>query len=631
MRKAQVFAGAIATLAIFASGSAKADGGTVVLNTFNDVLPKMIGDGLGPKKTDGSPRVGKNTGVGYMDSQVKIDDSVAAKANFATEVPLLITATRTSNTAVNTGGNPSYMQGAFSVVKLTSAGPQLSTMQEVDLPQLNGERNWQKPNIVATDKYYLLVAASEDNGNNNNPQVVAFVYDKTTLQPVKVLNTNRGDSTKKPTNLIQLSGKQDGQQYGPHSIARVAPNSFVMGVQRNNQNAYVMRVTVDETPATGVNLQVNYLTRVIDNARHCRPEVTSDGYLTSVEANNQPADIGVRLLKFDLNTGKVLNDASGKPMSILVAKSSPGNNKYAVQPNIADLGNYIGVTYQMSEKTRGAGGHTGGSNLSMAQVFDKATLKPMMATPSMAVAPYARHAAGTATLWGEEGKEMQTLVSLGGSSIGTGKGFAQMIPLDQTGALGTKDPAKLYEVSRYSDIAGTIVRGKRNPNDQGRGFIYALGGVPNPGFNGGATAFMPEVKTFMASAVSGYTSATTATQAARESIWLSLVPSTWKAGLQTTPGQATPTPGTNPDGTGPLPRTDAPATNPSPGATEPGSVIPGGDSPTPPGDDPNFGGQGGGCSVSSTNASTGATGGIFLALGLALLGLRRKGSKQEEA
>src|SRR5262249_43075936 len=159
-----------------------------------------------------------------------------------------------------------------------------------------------------------------------------FVYDKTTLQAVKVLNTNRGNSLLKPTNLIELSGKNDGQQYGPHSIARVAgtDNAFFLGVQRNNNDAYVMRVNV--VPGSGgVTLEVPYLEKVIDNARHCRPDVIMDastpniGYLTSVEANNQPADIGVRALTFDVSTGKVIK-------SVLVAKSQPGNNKYAVQP-----------------------------------------------------------------------------------------------------------------------------------------------------------------------------------------------------------------------------------------------------------------------------------------------------------
>ncbi len=636
MNKSRFCAALIGALALLAADSANADpaGSTIVLNTYNRVLPQLIGDALGPTTTVNNvkvPKVGRNTGVGYMDSQLKMDDSPAAKANFGSEVTLLITATRTDN-KVNDNSDNSYMQGAFSVVKLAATGPQVDQMKTINLPRLEGDRAWQKPNIAATNKYYLLIAASEDNGASGNPQVVAFVYDKVTLQPVHVLNTNRRDggvngtpsTTLKPTNLIELSGDNDGQQYGPHSIQRVSASSFVLGVQRNNDNAYVMRVTVDEAPTTGVNLKIDYLKRVVDNAQHCRPDVapiaegSTTAFLTSVEANSQPADIGVRVLSFDVNTGKVIK-------SVLVVKSEPKNNKYAVQPNIADLGKYLGLSYQMSEKTRKGDdqGHTGGSNLSMLMMLDKTTLAPV-GTSIMAVAPYARHAASVGALWGEVGKEMPSVVSLGGSSTGTGKGFAQIVPVDVPGSkLGTKDPAKLYEVSKYSDIAGTVVRGKRNPNNQGRGFIYALSNIPNPGYGGGNTAFMPEVKTFIGSAVQGYTNADTAKLAARESIWLSLVPSTWVPGQQTMPGGATDKPGTNADGTGPLPRVNGPSTSTDPNATGPGSVIPGGPSPEPGGFRPGLDDAEAGCSV-SRHGTTGGTGALVLVgLGL-LLALRRK-------
>ncbi len=649
MKTSRICTVALSTLAIVgATASAKADvpqaggqtGGTVVLNTYHQILPKMIGDLLGPTKTDAAgnkvPRVGRCTGVGFMDPQLKVDDSPTAATSFATDVPLLFIATRTANT-VNPNSNNSYMQAAFAVTHLTTQGPQVDAMQYVELPELEGDRTFAKPNIMATNKYYLLVGASEDNGQNNNPQIVAFVYDKATMKPVKVTNTNRSNSLLKPTNLIELSGNNDNQQYGAHSIARVqgTDNAFVMGVQRNNNNAYVLRTDVIEDAAGGgVKLDVKYLNRVIQNAQHCRPDVvtnSADGktaYLTSVEANTQPANVGVRLLSFDVTTGKVIKTA-------LIAKSDPKNNKYAVQPNIADLGKYIAVSYQTSAAVRGGpgngnNGHTGGINESNLAMFDKTTLAPV--GPMMSnVAPYARHAGAIGATWGPEGSEMPVVVSMGASSTGTGKGFVQILPLDSVNnVIGTKDPLKLYATSTYSDIAGTVVRGKRNPNNQGRGFIYAQGGIQNPGYNKGATAFMPEVKTLIGSAVQGYTSADTAKLAARESIYLSLVPASWIPSTPTIPGGPTGTPGVGPDGqpsvTGPLPRVNVPGTNPSPNAEPPPSVIPGGDSP-----DPNSGafhngldGANSGCAVSTTGTSTGGAGGLFLVgLGM-LLALRRK-------
>jgi MYXO-CTERM domain-containing protein len=649
MKRSYRYAGILAALTCL-SAPALADnpsnGGTIVLNTYSKVMPKLIGDHLGPFKTVNGmqvPRVGRRTGVGQFNPQIKIDDSPSAAANFGSKVTFLITTTRSDLTPTN---DNSYYQGAFALVDLTSAGVQDTAMQYVELPRLDWNRNWQKPNVMATDKHILLVAASEDNGlDNGNPQVVAFVYDKATLQPVQVLNSNRQDSTLKPTNLIELSGKNDGQQYGPHSIQRIpgTANSFVMGVQRQNQNAYVLGVTVDESPAGGaVNLNVNYLTRVIQNARHCRPQVITNaadngvGFLTSVEADRQPADIGVQALKFDLNTGRVL-------ARTYVAKSSPGNNKYAVQPEIADMGDKIVVSYQMSERTRrGSGpgdgqGHTGGSNFSYVQVLNKADLSPAAAaTPS--VSAYARHAGIQSMMWGEAGKEIPAIASISGSAEGTGAGFLQVVPWDTTmNTMGTKDPGKLYTLATYTDVAGVVVLGDNNPQDQARGFLYGVPNVPNPGYGGGANAFMPEVKTFLASAVQGYTNAAQIPYHARESIYLSLVPATWVAGQPTTPGSVTPTPGTGPGGIGPLPRTNLPGTNTNPQAQPPPSVIPGGPGPQGP-SEPGSGGGGvygpgngpeanAGCSVSTTGA-TGASGLGGLLIGLGALFMARRSRKE---
>src|SRR5438309_9323930 len=45
------------------------------------------------------------------------------------------------------------------------------------------------------------------------------------------------------------------------------------------------------------------------------------------------------------------------------------------------------------------------------------------------------------------------------------------------------DPGKMYQVAQYADVANVQARGKRNPNDQAKGFINGLGIVPNPGFD----------------------------------------------------------------------------------------------------------------------------------------------------
>lgn len=626
MKTARLSAAILATIAAATapSGAARAaEGETVLLPTFSKVM--IVGDELGPKR-DGLPRVGDKTGSGVVHSRVVLDDSPAAKAK-ATETSLLLTYTRSDTQANNAG---SYLQGGFAVVKLTDTGaPQL--VKQVDLPRLNGEQGFLKPNIQATDDFIVLTGASADNGATNNPQSVVYVYDKNTLERVRIVNSPRNQE--KPLNLISQAvaddadannATQDNNQRGPHSMVRIpgAPNSFLIGQQRNNANAEVLRFTVTKVGG-GAEVHVNYLRRVIDKAQHCRPQVTPDGFLTAVEADNQPADIGIQLLKINLQTGAVQKRVD-------VIKADPGKNRYVAGPMVADMGDkYIAVSYQMSQKIGRNNGnaHTGGANTSHVRLYDKATMEPLGA-PLESVAGYARHAVSFGTMWGE-GDGVPTFASLSGSSTGTGKGLVQMIPMDMTkNTLGLKDPMKLYVASKYSDVANLAVRGLNNPNDQGRGFLEGVSGVPNPGY-GKPNGFMPEVKTFAASAIAGYTNEQTKAIGRRESLWLSLIPTTWKPGIKTAPGEVTDKPGANPDGTGPLPRSGSPATDTSPNAQSPSGPNDGEGEQTE-GEGTARGGlgpQASGCSVGAAGSESGA--GLVLLAVCGVMAMARR--KREEA
>ena len=174
MKTARLSALILATLAVAvapARESKAAEGETVLLPTFSKVM--IVGDNLGPMR-NGEPRVGDKTGSGVVHSRVVLDDSPAAKAKAATEVNLLLTYTR-SDTQKNNNG--SYLQGGFAVVKIANTG--LPTLvKQVDLPRLNGEQGFLKPNIQATDDFIVITGASADNGATNNPQSVVYVYDR---------------------------------------------------------------------------------------------------------------------------------------------------------------------------------------------------------------------------------------------------------------------------------------------------------------------------------------------------------------------------------------------------------------------------------------------------------------------
>lgn len=622
MKMSRISAAVVSTLALFAAGHAHAEGatsdtgGTVRLDTVHKMW--VSGDDRGPN------RVGKNTGAGIMDANFMFDQTAEAKAKFGTEVLIGAVYTRSSNTPNN---DNSYMQGGFALGKITEKGVELG--QPIDLPVLNGERAFMRPLLAFTPKYVVLIAASEDNNSNNgNPKPVMWLADKTTGQLVKIANNTRGPNSSKPTDLI-TQALQDGinvnnpnNQRGPHMIKPITDNSFLVGMQYNNQAQEVFRVTVNDDAT----VRMNWLRRYSNNAVHNRPHVSytageGEGYMTAIECNAQPANIGLRLTKFNIDTGALID-------SKIIVRAQPNQNRYVAEPHIADVGDKLAIGFAYSAKARnrnGNNGHAGGGNVTQLALFSKSTLSQvgdMLQTP----ANYQRHAGYFSTTYGPNGEKAVGVIS--GSSTGTSKGLLQIIPLKADGTLGLKDPMKMYTVSTYSDVANLQARGKRNPNNQAKGFINGLGNVPNPGFDkpGG---FYPEVKSFSMSTVTGYSGQEAASRGLKESLWLSLVPATWKEGLKTTPGAPS-----DSAGTGPAPRTSDPATDPSGDATsqEGDNVLEGTEATTPDdvggGSRAALGTDNGGCSVAQGSSSSSGVFGFGIALAAALVAARRK---REEA
>jgi MYXO-CTERM domain-containing protein len=538
----------------------------------------VSGDEKGPN------RIGKNTGAGVMDAALAWDSLSAATDK--TKVDLAVIYTRSDNEA---NGNDSYLQGGVAFATLTAKG--VVPGIEVALPRLNGERTFMRPEVgFLPNNRALLMAASEDNGVNNNPTPVAFVISRTDGRTLTIPNSTRGAANiNKPTNLI-LTATQQGLVFanpntgtrGPHTIQQVNENTFVVGMQYNNQaqEAYSITVTDDNS------IHMNWLVRYSDTAQHCRPQVAiapaaRTGYIAAVEANQQPADIGIRVTEFDVATGRPLQ-------SKIVVRSQPTQNRYVSEPVMGLMGDKLALTYGIGAQVRNGAnnnnqnGHAGGKKIDAAVLLDKADLS-VIGQPIVGVGQYGRHGSSFVTGYGPNADPALAVIS--GSSTGTGAGFIQMFPLKSDGSLGIKDAAKVYQVSPFSDVANVQTRGKRNPNNQGRGFITGLGNLPNPGFTTdptlAATNFMPEVKQLSFSTVTGYSGADAMAKGLKNSIWLSLVPAAWQSGLQTMPGKATETPGTNADGTGPAPRSAGQATNPSGDVASGGTSVIGGEATHP--------------------------------------------------
>ena len=521
---------------------------TTVLPTFSRVAVDTNGTTFGPKK------IGKNTGAGVMDTNLSY-------RVIGEEVYFVMCYTRSATTP---NRNNSYMQGGLQLARLTDHGVEFGT--PVELPVLDGERAWQRCHADLTDDagFVLTTAASEDNGVNNNPQPVAFVLKRTGLDLalVKIPNSTR-TSIDKPTNLIQTALAQGitvpnpNDQRGLHSSVETRDDTWAYGMQYNNQAHEGISVSV----AADASIKVNWLKRYSDHAQHCRPRVAYDAkhdiiMSAAVEADNQPAEIGFRIAIIDPVTG------DAKPnLNKVVYKSDPKNNKYVSEPScgFADRADSdpnapasIMCGFAMTSKARdrnGNNGHAGGGQVPNALLISAADLKTV-GSPLPAAAPYGRHAHMFLTNYGDSGGVAAMYV--GGSSTGGGAGKMQTITFNAPGEMAPLSSSQVYTVGTFSDVANLPARGKRNPNNQGKGFINGRPNVRNPGF-GKPAGFMPEVKSFSAFALAGFSDAAAKDTGLRESLWFSLVPATWKEGLSTMPGDPTDKPGTLPDGLGPLP------------------------------------------------------------------------------
>jgi hypothetical protein len=544
--------GALIIAALVPRASADEGGGAqaVVLDTFSRVW--IEGDQLGP--TDGTlPRLEKNTGAGIMDANVAFDRT-AAQSN----PDELLLGTVFTRSALQPNRSNSYLQGGFALAKLTAKGVELGP--RIDLPELEGQRAFMRPLIGFTPNHAVILAASEDNAVNANPKPVVFVADKAAGGLVPIANSTRPGDPTKPTNLVvqaladlgRAAVTDPGGQRSPHSIVPVGERSFVVALQHNNNATEAFRFTV--TPDAAVH--VDWWQRFSDTAQHARPQIAitpdaTTGFMTAVEARQQPAEIGIRLTKFDV--------ASGGPIaSKIVIHADPASGNYVAEPSIGLAGDKVAIGYAMVAPIRhkaaaNAAGHAGGSGVAFVGLFDATSLDPI-GDPLAGAAPFSRHAHLFATEFGANREPAVAYIA--GSSTGMQGASEQLLTLGDHG-IAAKDPQKVFAVSTFSDVANVQARGKGNPQNQAKGFINGLGAVPNPGFGKGNQAFMPEVRSFSISTITGYTDSAAAALGRRNSLWLSLVPASWQEGLTVVPGKPTDKPGANADGTGPAQPVDA--------------------------------------------------------------------------
>lgn len=609
---------AISTMGLFAAGEASADPVAAPDQTTKAIPTVLQKIHLGALPR---PNITQNSGTGVVDTHVNY---------YGNTIAMLWTG---SDSTVNQNSNNSYMRGQFSIWQLTDKGLE-QKVAPTWLTKLNGDRAFMRPNVIMTHggKYAVMIGASEDNGINNNPMPVAFVVNTQTGQLVTIKNNTRGQNSQKATNLVQaaLNGgfqvNNPNNQRGPHSVCAINDTDILIGQQYNNQRGEVVRLNVVENGDGSVNLNVPYIKTFEPNSQHARPMIAcplgpataarSSFVMTTVNANTQPANVGVTVAIVDPATGNTSK-------KVLAAASNPGQNIYMVQPSVTYLNDkYVALEWQMSAKTaarNNGNAHRGGSNVSKLAILDATTLQKMDEKTAVGVA--SSHADSCSLTYGANGDPAVGVIS--GSRTGTGGGHVMIHPVGADGKIAEIDRLnRVFQVAKYTDVGQNIVRGKRNPNNQGRGFVKCTGGLQNPGFGKGDAAFMPDVKSFTVSLIAGFDGdARQQGQGDKPyAAQLALIPASWDVKVNGVPGPVVD--GNDPSTKGPLPSAPTPSNNGTSGGAEGDQ---GGDDPfSGYGNGQQNAPQGGGCSVSNKSSSTGGFALIGLAVGLVALGARRK-------
>ena len=695
--RARVCASLIVGLgAIGLSGHASADTALPTASTGSIVLDTMIVQARLPSN---NLKIGKQLGTGSM-------DPVIAQIS---PTKILI-----ADTASTTPDGNNGLQGTLTLIELTKDGPKV--VDQLSMPREDGERVHMKMNLVPIDyksgnqtggtltaagtARVLVTYATEDNNgdpgaageqgsNNGNPQTVGWILNvsgapSTTFAPGPLSNalntkgTRTGPATMTlthKTNMVSLTGTQDGQQYGAESVVCKDANCSI-ALQRNNNTTTIagFSVNADGSMTKTVNRTTNN-----QNGQHSRPVFAADfkgrQFEAIVETNDQPA----RNVKIWENNPATTQTIKAQRVAAYI----PGNGQagaastalYLSRPYagaVRDLSDalkpeakaalqaqspiftFYGVVAPVRNRNQVGGdnqnGHGGGATRTMLAALNPNTMLPMDGTsnaltslpqndtqPSsvrMNAANFGRHASMImANAYGPVGAALPAAIVLSAPSTGSTGGFAQFVPYDPvTGKFDVRANKNKFTLG-FADIA-TQSRGKRNPNDQAGAFLGGITDVVNP-FYGDATAKQPEVKSYTIVPVSGAFNITGATADTSMGLRISMIPQTWNAAVAVTPGDAKPSSDV-PNGPSPI--------KPSGSASGDTAGSPGGDTtktnpdgtPSNGGDDPSQQGGGfgpdsataGGCSVSTTHTSN--LGGLALAgLGLAGLFVRRNRKSEQ--
>jgi MYXO-CTERM domain-containing protein len=485
--------------------------------------------------------------------------------------------------------NNGYWEGKVAMIQLNAeAAPTIVTTKQIS--NFDGDRPFNHPRLASAGDYAVVNFASTIEDPNTTNQYVMIVDSSAEVPEIQGTSLN-GDNqvTDSHGNVVKTVlnvGENDGDNHGAAEMHYVGKDTngvdhFLGGYLHNNNDTYIFGLSVQKS-ATGYRVTQDWKTLIARPANIGRPTCAVTGATTATccaaKGNNRPPEIGIQCVAMDTTKGTILN-------KVIVAPSNPEQKVYMNQPTITYLGNNTcGLGVVMSDgQGRNRNGHFLGTNTSMAYTVDCTTLQTK--NTQIGVAPFQRHAVIGSSLFGNQGQTF--MGALGCSSTGAGAAGIQLIGVDSNGTMTVDKQNNMLPVMWQCDTAWLSYKGLRNPNNQGRDFLHALGSVPNPGFQD-PKGWMPEVSHFAIAAVPAVKDQTSL----RNSLFLSFIPIAWDKNVQVSMGAAV--------------DVNSIAAGPSPQAGG-GSPVVGSGDPSVNGDTGGSGGSGDGSGSGNGGSSSGPT------------------------
>jgi hypothetical protein len=354
-----------------------------------------------------------------------------------------------------------------------------------------GERTCNHP-VAAADENGSIVWLYASDAGSNNPNTYAGVIDYKCekLAQEQVVNVSREANDGAPHIAYLGDGNFVAGYYsdgGPITTGFPAPGgdyAIAMGLSlRSNPHALERRWIAPVITPMGI----GRATVAAVDASHA--------LLCGAKGPNRPTE-DVECVLIDATNGAVV----GRNVVYKGAGSADAgpSRVFYNQPTLVKLGDNRFAL--MVIESNGAGKLTGRKAATTARLslLERVGDSIVKIGEIIGAAPYPTHPSICVGPYGERGT---TAVGVIATAPTDGLPAISMVPYEPSSKLFSYDAAAdLWTVAEYGDAARLANLYGRNPGRQGRDFVRCVGDVANPGYHA-ANGFMPDVKTFFATAV----------------------------------------------------------------------------------------------------------------------------------